>query len=123
MKKIFGYNYYLENINNDGEEVELFNEPDLLGDSIGEYELDVNFDNEEDIALINIKTETTAYRFEYFVDNDDEIKNGTEEPEVNYLIGFELDSESDDESLILDEDSNLYREVIKILIEKIRGNN
>ena len=114
MKKIYKFESFLESFNNDGEEVELFNEPEIIGDNLESYEIDIDIDEEEDIVNITIVSKNLTYKFQYFIDLDEE------EVELTYLVGYEVDNEDDSESFIIDEDSSLYNEIVEIIEQKNR---
>lgn len=115
MKKIYKFESFLESFNNDGEEVELFNEPEIIGDNLESYEIDIDIDEEEDIVNITIVSKNLTYKFQYFIDLDEE------EVELTYLVGYEVDNEDDSESFIIDEDSSLYNEIVEIIEQKIES--
>lgn len=120
MKKIYKYESFDKFSLNESEGVELFIEPENLGDELNDYELNVNVDSDSDIVEIVIKDGEKRFILEYFLENDDEVINGEEEPEIVYLMGFEEGNDTDNESYVIDEDSNLYKEVLNIIISKLK---
>lgn len=120
MKKIYKYESFDKFSLNESEGIELFIEPENLGDELNDYELNVNVDSDTDIVEIVIKDGEKRFILEYFLENDDEVINGEEEPEIVYLMGFEEGNDTDNESYVIDEDSNLYKEVLNIIISKLK---
>ena len=120
MKKIYKYESFDKFSLNESEGVELFIEPENLGDELNDYELNVNVDSDSDIVEIVIKDGEKRFILEYFLENDDEVINGEEEPEIVYLMGFEEGNDTENESYVIDEDSNLYKEVLNIIISKLK---
>lgn len=116
MERIFEYNSFFEN-ENQGEEIEMFVEPDVITD--GETgEIDVYNEDEEDVFVVILKRKI-AYKFVYFVENYDEVLTENEEPELIYLLGFEFDNEDDNESFMIDEESNLFAEIKSLIKAEI----
>lgn len=116
MERIFEYNSFFEN-ENQGEEIEMFAEPDIITD--GESgEVYVHNEDEEDVFVVILKRKV-SYKFVYFVENYDEVLASGEEPELIYLMGFEFDNEDDSESFMIDEESSLYSEIVSLIKTEI----